>query len=152
MLRQGAGSTLRETFVCEGKPFFSARAGLLLPRKNVSQGSNRPLIAETHSFSALRQAFVYRELPFMLKTAYNNLFDDRKVDENIFLQGVIDLLILDGDKAVIVDYKYSRNSDYLKNKYGKQLNSYAQAVREILRVDDVEKYILSIADGKLIKM
>ena len=95
---------------------------------------------------------VYRELPFMLKTAYNNLFDDRKVDENIFLQGVIDLLILDGDKAVIVDYKYSRNSDYLKNKYGKQLNSYAQAVREILRVENVEKYILSIADGKLIKM
>ena len=103
-------------------------------------------------FKDISKKTVYRELPFMLKTAYNNLFDDRKVDENIFLQGVIDLLILDGDKAVIVDYKYSRNSDYLKNKYGKQLNSYAQAVREILRVDDVEKYILSIADGKLIKM
>ena len=103
-------------------------------------------------FDGLENKKVYRELPFMLKTKYSNLFDDKNVDENIFLQGVIDMLIVDGDTAAVVDYKYSRNGKYLKERYDKQLESYAEAVRQILKIDKVDKYIVSVADGSVIKM
>ena len=95
---------------------------------------------------------VYRELPFMLKTGYNNLFDDEQVDENIFLQGVLDMLILDGDKATIIDYKYTKSSqDAIKRHYRKQLDSYAQAVKQILKIDNVDKYVVSIRNCKVVK-
>ena len=103
-------------------------------------------------FDGLENKKVYRELPFMLKTKYSNLFDDKNVDENIFLQGVIDMLIVDGDTAAVVDYKYSRNGKYLIERYDKQLESYAEAVRQILKIDKVDKYIVSVADGSVIKM
>lgn len=103
-------------------------------------------------FDGIQNKKVYRELPFMLKTRYGNLFDDKNVDENIFLQGVIDMLIIDGDKAVIVDYKFSRDENYLRGKYDKQLESYAEAVRQILKIKDVRKYIVGVAGGSLIEM
>lgn len=103
-------------------------------------------------FDGIQNKKLYRELPFMLKTEYKNLFDDKDADESIFLQGVLDMLIVDGNSAVIVDYKYSKRPDYIKNRYQKQLDSYAQAVRQILKIDDVRKYVVSIADGAVIEM
>ncbi len=103
-------------------------------------------------FSNLQNKKVYRELPFMLKTSYNNLFDDEKIDESVFLQGVLDMLILDGGTATIIDYKYTKSSEaHIKQNYQKQLNSYAQAVRQILKIDKVNKFVISIKHGKIIE-
>ncbi len=103
-------------------------------------------------FDDIEKKKVYRELPFMLKTAYSNLFDDESVDENVFLQGVIDMLIVDKNSATVVDYKYTHSKKHIKERYDKQLESYAQAVRQILKIDKVDKYIVSVADGSVIKM
>jgi len=60
---------------------------------------------------------------------------------------------LDGDKAKIVDYKYSRlNAESLKKKYRKQLDLYAFAVQKILGVKKVEKAIVSLLSGEVIKI
>ena len=102
-------------------------------------------------FDGIQNKKVYRELPFMLKTSYQNLFGG-DADENMFLQGVIDMLILDGNKATVVDYKYTKRPQYIKQNYQKQLDSYAQAVKQILKIDDVKKYVLSLYDGQLIEL
>ena len=102
-------------------------------------------------FEDIQNKKVYRELPFMLKTNYQNLFGG-DVDEGIFLQGVIDMLIVDGNEAMVVDYKYTNRPQYIKQNYQKQLDSYAQAVSQILKIDKVKKYVLSLRDGALIEL
>lgn len=106
---------------------------------------------ESPVFDNIQSKQVYRELPFMLKTSYNNLFGG-DVDENVFLQGVIDMLIIDKDVATVVDYKYTSRPQYIKQNYQKQLDSYAQAVKQILKIDKVKKYVLSLYDGALIEL
>lgn len=96
---------------------------------------------------------VYHEMPFMLYVPYNSVADDRFSDE-VMLQGVIDLLMISNDKthATVVDFKYSSHSaEYLKKSYAAQLASYKLAVQKICGVQNVECYILSIAENKLVK-
>ena len=95
---------------------------------------------ESPVFDGIENKKVYRELPFMLKTSYSNLFGG-DVDEKIFLQGVIDMLIVNGDVATVVDYKYTSKPQYIKQNYQKQLDSYAQAVKQILKIENVKKYV-----------
>ena len=111
----------------------------------VLKAMNSPL------FAMLEGKKIYRELPFMLKTSYQNLFGG-EVDENMFLQGVIDMLAVGKDEAIVVDYKYTKRPQYIKQNYQKQLDSYAQAVKQILKIDNVKKYVLSLADGQIVEL
>ena len=56
------------------------------------------------------------------------------------------------NEAVVVDYKYTKHPQYIKQNYQKQLDSYAQAVKQILKIDNVKKYILSLADGQIVEV
>lgn len=97
---------------------------------------------------------VYHEMPFMLYVPYNEVADDAFCDE-VMLQGVIDLLIISADKtrATVVDFKYSSHAaEFLKESYKKQLKSYRLAVQKICGIQNVDCYILSIAENKLIKV
>lgn len=93
----------------------------------------------------------YHELPFMLYAPYNEVATDGKYSDEVMLQGVIDLLVIDGDKATVVDFKYTSRSDKVRDNYAAQLNSYKLAVNKICGITDVDCYVLSIADNKLIK-
>ena len=95
---------------------------------------------------------VYRELPFMLFTPYDKLVEGSRYTDKVMLQGVIDLLVVEKNHAIVVDYKYTRNSEGLRERYRAQLNSYRLAVEKIFGITDVDCYILSIADNKLVKM
>lgn len=95
---------------------------------------------------------VYHEMPFMLYAPYNQVAGDGKYSDEVMLQGVIDLLVISGDKATVVDFKYTAHSDRVKQNYTAQLNSYKLAVEKICGIQNVECYVLSIADNKLIKM
>ena len=95
---------------------------------------------------------VYHEIPFMLTAPYNQLCKDQRFVDKVMLQGVIDLLVVDGSKAYIVDYKYTSHSDRIAQNYTYQLRSYKMAVEQICGITDIECYVLSIADGKVIKM
>ncbi len=95
---------------------------------------------------------VYREIPFMLYAYYDELVADGKPHEQVILQGVIDLLVICDDEAVVIDYKYTNRSDNVGSRYQAQLNSYKLAVRRICGIDNVRCYILSVADNKLIQM
>lgn len=95
---------------------------------------------------------VYHELPFMLYAPYNQVVSNGKYTDEIMLQGVIDLLVISENKATVVDFKYTSHSDRIKDNYTAQLNSYKMAVAKICNIQNVDCYVLSIADNKLIKM
>ena len=116
------------------------------------------LIVDTLNNAQLRKlmdgATVYHEMPFMLYVPYNSVAGEEFTDE-VMLQGVIDLLIISSDKthATVVDFKYSTHSvDYLREHYAKQLASYRLAVQKICGIQNVDCYVLSIAENELIKM
>lgn len=95
---------------------------------------------------------LYKEIPFMLQVPYNLLSPGSHYTDQVMLQGVIDLLAVDGDSATVVDYKYTAHSDQVKQNYASQLNSYKIAVQKILGVSSVKCFVMSVADGKLISM
>ena len=95
---------------------------------------------------------VYHEIPFMLYAPYDQLAKDKRFSDKVMLQGVIDLLVIGKDKATVVDFKFTSRSDKVADRYPYQLNSYKLAVKHICGIDNVDAFVLSIADNKLIQM
>lgn len=93
----------------------------------------------------------YREIPFMLYVPYNSVVPNGEYADEVMLQGVIDLLVIGDDKAVVVDFKYTSRPSKIVQNYSAQLNSYKLAVKKICGIQNVECYALSVADNKLVK-
>ena len=80
---------------------------------------------------------VYRELPFLYQ------------QENTIVQGIMDLLAVKDNEAIIVDYKTTRMArESLVVKYREQLRLYAQALPNY----QVTTYIYSTVHDELIKV
>ncbi len=94
---------------------------------------------------------VYHEIPFMLNVSAHQVLNS-DIEDSITLQGVIDMLVINGNQATVVDFKYTSNSTNIAKRYARQLDSYRLAVKNICNIDNVECYVLSIADNKLIKV
>lgn len=74
-------------------------------------------------------------------------------DAKVVLQGKIDLLVVDGGDAYVIDYKYSAHGeDTLKARYSKQLDLYAYAVEKTLDLKVRGKYIVSLLTGEVITL
>jgi ATP-dependent helicase/nuclease subunit A len=96
----------------------------------------------------IRQRFgtnsIFKEQPFVMSMpAFECGFEG---EQDILVQGVIDLLAISGQEAVIVDYK----SGGIESSYKKQLQLYALAVERILGLCVTEKYIYSFRKGELV--
>lgn len=100
----------------------------------------------------LKDGEVYHEKPFMLSVPFKDIVEGSTLEGEVMLQGVIDLLVLKQDSAVVIDFKYTTRSDKVKERYTPQLNSYKLAVERICGISNIDAYVLSIADNKLIKM
>lgn len=101
----------------------------------------------------MKQGKTYHEMPFMLVAPYNQIAKDQRFCDEVMLQGVIDLLVLGENKAIVVDFKFSTHSaELLRKDYRYQLDSYRLAVQKICGIQKVDCYILSIEDNTLIKM
>lgn len=92
----------------------------------------------------------YRELPFMAALPYSSIFGSGS-DQKIMLQGVIDLLVVNGKNAVLIDFKVTQNTKDIKKNYSKQINSYKKAAEQVLKVN-IKTYIFSVLDNNLIEM
>lgn len=98
----------------------------------------------------LKTAKIYREKSFLLSLPVIEVTDKDSTEE-LLIQGQIDLLAIKGDKAVVIDYKYSKLSgERLKSKYYKQLDIYAKAVEKILKVKVEGKYLLNLISGETV--
>lgn len=95
---------------------------------------------------------IFREKSFLTNVPAKLIFDTDS-EEQVLVQGVIDLLVIDGDSASVIDYKYSSLSDArLKERYGKQLNLYAYAVERALGLKVKNKTVLSLLTGNAVKI
>lgn len=92
-------------------------------------------------FKEIRGYKFYKEQPFIAQMAANEISNTNATGD-VLVQGIIDLLAVKGDKAIIVDYKYSKKSiSHLKETYAYQLALYKKAVEKTLKLK-VEKTIL----------
>ena len=92
----------------------------------------------------------YRELPF------SRLIDAQKffrVDEKIFIQGIIDLLFKDSaGRWILLDYKTDRDSEDIAERYRVQIELYTQAVESLLKISVAEKYLYLLNGGRLVRL
>ena len=103
-------------------------------------------------FKDLKGYKLYREKQFLVNVEANRILNTLS-QESVLLQGVIDLLAVCKDKAIIVDYKYSSlDKNSLKNKYTKQLELYAYAVEKVLNVKVEKKILVNLFTGESIEV
>lgn len=110
----------------------------------------------------LRAEQVEREIPFSLTVPAEDVYLDWNMDEEerVFIQGVIDLLVLvDGD-WLLIDYKTDRlpktidqaQIDKLRERYLVQINLYAKALEKIWKQPIKAKYLYFFDQSLLIKV
>ena len=99
-------------------------------------------------FSLLRGYELYKERWFMVNVPASLIGEK---GGEIMLQGIVDLLAVQGGEAIIVDYKYSsKDAASLEKKYAKQLALYKYAVEKALGYKVKAAYLVSLAEAKAI--
>ena len=97
---------------------------------------------------------IYKEKEFLVPyRADAALADENYKGEELLVQGVIDCLVINGDKAFVIDYKTDRVEDMhtLYERYSKQLELYRYAAKYLYDVDDVKCIIYSFHLGEDIR-
>lgn len=90
-------------------------------------------------------AKVYREQKFFLNVPYNQIVVDSDILDDIIIEGVIDLLIVKNNEAILVDFKTTniKDANTLRQKYKIQLDCYQKAVESALNCRVSKKIIYS---------
>lgn len=99
---------------------------------------------------------VRREVAFNLKIPAGELLGGGPdADEELLLQGIIDLFFEEGGQLVLVDYKSDhpgRARDEILDSYGLQINLYRQALEQIQKRPVKAAYIYMLASGECIEV
>lgn len=79
---------------------------------------------------------ILKEQQFLFKTKYNDVVETSDITQPILIQGVVDLILINGDEAILIDFKTNKTKDIAKliNAYSLQLEVYKQAVTMGLNV------------------
>jgi ATP-dependent helicase/nuclease subunit A len=85
-----------------------------------------------------------KEAQFVMKTNYGKLTNSED-DIDVLIQGVIDLVILNKNNAIIIDFKTNKthNKKYLIDHYGLQLKMYAEAFEKAYKIKVDKKLLYS---------
>lgn len=96
----------------------------------------------------------FKEQEFVMRDALNNLIKNVEIRDEILVQGVVDLFIVNGDKAILIDYKYSstKNREKLIGRYKTQLYLYKNAIESGLNVKVEKMYLLNLKYTDLIEI
>jgi ATP-dependent helicase/nuclease subunit A len=105
------------------------------------------------NLSSLKNCKLFREKEFLTEVDGKMIFPDLDGGEKVVLQGVIDLLAIDKDEAIIIDYKYSTlTKEGLLKKYKKQLDLYAYAVENSTDKKVRRKTLVNIFTGESVEV
>ena len=103
-------------------------------------------------FDEVKGTKLYREKVFLTCIDANEVIDTTS-KEQIVLQGVMDLLAIGDDGAIIIDYKYSSlDSNSLKTKYHKQLELYAYATKKVLNMKVKKMVLVNLFTGEVVNL
>ena len=96
---------------------------------------------------------VYKETQFIMKANYGELTGSNE-DVDVLIQGVIDLAIINGDKAIIIDFKTNktRSKQTLIDHYAMQLKMYADAFSKAHKVKVDKCLLYSFEIGEFIEV
>lgn len=98
-------------------------------------------IVNSGIFARLDGYKIYREQPFVAGFSAKDVGYE-KAEGEILVQGIIDLLAVKGDEAIILDYKATGKSrEEMLGKYKTQLEIYKKAVEKVMKLK-VKKTIL----------
>ena len=109
-------------------------------------------------WTELKQAKeIHKEHPFYINIKASRIYNqiNKEDDEDILVQGVIDLFFIDkDDKLILVDYKtdYVQNENELVEKYKGQLDLYKEALEQSLNKKVDKMCIYSVYLNKLIEI
>ncbi len=109
-------------------------------------------------FARIKNAdLVKREMRFLTEvpaTTIDTTLDNRFSNEQIIIQGAIDVCFIEKDGIVILDFKTDRVDEpsALSEAYGMQLSIYALAAEKIFNLPVKEKVIYSFNLGKTVKI
>lgn len=130
----------------------------IITKKEAEAIDREKLLAYTKSdlFMSLKNAKeIHKEEPFYMNIKVNEIYKGN-IEENILVQGVIDLYYIDEkDNIILVDYKtdyVKKDEQELVDKYKKQLEIYADALESALGKKVYKTYIYSVYLGKSIEM
>lgn len=106
-----------------------------------------------NNLKKLGKLIVARELPFISFLPYNQLFGEG-TDKKILVQGVADMLLSDGNKTFLIDYKTTKASrpEQLVEKYEVQLMLYKTCLEHAINQVIDGAYIYSFSLDRLIKV
>ncbi|MBQ3052891.1 MAG: helicase-exonuclease AddAB subunit AddA [Clostridia bacterium] len=133
--------------LCEWN-FITEQQGKSINRKALKE------FFESSVFKRILNAkLVKREMRFLTELPANEIKPDLSLkfsNENIIVQGAVDVCFVESDSIVILDFKTDRVSDEkaLKDAYGQQLDIYAKACEKIFERPVKEKIIYSFALSK----
>ena len=94
---------------------------------------------------------IHKEQPFYINIPAKEIYENIETDENILVQGIIDLYYISEDnKLILIDYKtdYVKKPEELINKYKTQLSIYKKALEISLNRSVDETYIFSTNWGQ----
>ena len=99
---------------------------------------------------------IEKEKPFYINIKAKDIYN-KETDENILVQGIIDLYYIDKDNNInLVDYKtdYIENSNEIElvNKYKEQLYLYKKALEQVYKKEVKNTYIYSVYLNKEIRI
>lgn len=100
---------------------------------------------------------IHKEHPFYINIKASRIYNqiNKEDDEDILVQGVIDLFFIDkDDRLILVDYKtdYVQNENELVDKYKGQLELYKEALEQSLSKKVDKMCIYSVYLNKLIEI
>ncbi|MFL0251783.1 helicase-exonuclease AddAB subunit AddA [Clostridium neuense] len=103
---------------------------------------------------------VYKEFPFQVRIKSTDIYKELEKDlyenENIIVQGIIDLYFEEEDGIVLLDYKTDyvtdEDMDNIKKRYKMQIDYYGAALETITGIKVKEKYLYLFYNGITVKM
>lgn len=119
-------------------------------QKRISDQINRFITSKLYSRIKNSKVF-YRETSFNLNVPANEIYlFDKDINEEVMLQGIIDLYFIENNEIVLVDFKTDNVSsgDELVKRYKIQLELYKRALEEITGMKVKESIIYSLKLGQ----
>ena len=123
----------------------------VIDRKLINEKQIETFVTSDVAAVMLNAQKIYKEKEFLVPySAQNALEDESFADETVLVQGVIDCLVINGDSAVVIDYKTDRveNMQQLYERYAKQLELYRYAAQYLYEIKDVKCIIYSFYLGE----
>ena len=130
------------------------KSGLITKEQaNLLNDNNLQAILNLEIFNKIKEYKQLKEQKFCCLFNANELGFSNDT-EQILVQGQIDLLAVNGNDAILIDFKYStikNDSDLIKNYYT-QLKLYKEAIEKSSKYKVKEVYLVNILQLKSVKV